>query len=130
MQGTRENVRNFGILFAVVLAAVAVYCRYTEKEFWYWFLAGAGAFLVAGHFAYRVLRPLYLAWIKFAFLLGWINTRVLLGIFFYLVLTPIGIVLRMTGKDLLDRKIDPKASSYWKRREGPAVERGQYERLF
>ncbi len=128
--GTREEVRKFGILFAVVLTAVAVYLRYAGKEYWHWFLVGAGAFLLTGNLAYRVLRPVYRVWMKFAFLLGWINARVLLGIFFYLVLTPVGIVLRATGRDLLDRKIDRKAVSYWRKREGPAAGPGQYERLF
>ena len=129
-EGTREEVRKFGILFAVVLTAAAVYCRYTEREYWHWFLVGAGACLLTGHIAYRVLRPLYLAWMKFAIVLGWINTRLLLGIFFYLVLTPIGLVLKLSGKDLLDRKIDRQAVSYWKKREGGTVAREQYERLF
>ncbi len=128
--GTKEEVRKFGILFAVVLTAVAVYLRYTGKESWHWFLVGAGAFLLTGHIAYRVLRPVYRVWMKFAYLLGWINARLLLGIFYYLVLTPIGIVLRATGRDLLDRKIDRGAASYWKKREGPAAAPGQYERLF
>ena len=130
IRGTREEVRKFGILFAVVLTAVAVYLRYAEKEFWHWFLVGAGAFLLTGHIAYRLLRPVYRLWMKFAFLLGWINARLLLGIFFYLVLTPIGIVLRVTGRDLLDRKIDRGAVSYWRKREGPAAAPEQYERLF
>jgi hypothetical protein len=130
IQGTRDEVRKFGILFAVVLTAVAVYCRYLEKEYWHWFLVGAGAFLLTGHIASPLLRPLYLGWMKFAFLLGWINTRILLGIFFYIVLTPIGVVLRLTGKDLLDRKIDRKAASYWKKRDGTATAPQQYERLF
>ncbi len=129
-EGTREEVRKFGILFAVVLTAVAVYLRYSGKESWHWFLVGAGAFLFTGTIAYRVLRPVYRIWMKFAFLLGWVNAQVLLGIFFYLVLTPVGIVLRATGRDLLDRKIDLKAVSYWRKREGPAAGPEQYERLF
>lgn len=130
IRGTREEVRKFGILFAVVLTAVAVYLRYAEKESWHWFLVGAGAFLLTGHIAYRLLRPVYRLWMKFAFLMGWINARLLLGVFFYLVLTPIGIVLRVTGRDLLDRRIDRGAVSYWRKREGPAAAPGQYERLF
>ncbi len=130
LAGSREEVRKFGILFAVVLTGVAVYLRYAEKDSWPWFLVAAGAFLIAGHVAYPFLRPVYRGWMKFAFVLGWINSRLLLGIFFYLVLTPIAIVLRMTGRDLLDRKIDRGAASYWRKREGAAPAPGQYERLF
>lgn len=130
VRGTREEVRKFGILFAVILTAAAVYFRYTGKEYWHWFLVAAGAFLLTGHIADRLLRPLYMIWMKLAFFLGWINARLILGIFFYLVMTPIGIVLRLTGRDLLDRRVDRRAASYWKKREGEAVPRGQYERLF
>jgi hypothetical protein len=130
IRGTREEVRKFGILFAVVFTAVAVYSRYRGIDPWYWFLVGAGGFLLTGHVAPGVLRPLYVGWMKFANLLGWINTRVLLGIFFYLVLTPIGIVLRLTGKDLLDTKLDRHAVTYWKKREVAKTPREQYERLF
>lgn len=130
IRGSREEVRKFGVLFAVILTAVSVYLRYAGVEYWHWFLVGAGGFLLTGQIAYRVLRPLYIVWMRFAYILGWINARILLGIFFYLVLTPIGLVLRLTGKDLLDRKIDRTAVSYWKKREGTAPGREQYERLF
>jgi hypothetical protein len=67
---------------------------------------------------------------KFAFVLGWINTRILLGIFFYLILTPIGLIMRISGKDLIDQKIDKGAKSYWKKRERVPFDPAQYERLF
>jgi hypothetical protein len=130
IQGTREEVRKFGILFAVVFTAVTVYVRYREMGSWYWFLVAAGGFLLSGHVAPSLLRPLYLGWMRFAYVLGWINTRVLLGIFFYLVLTPVGLVLRMMGKDLLDSKVDRQAVTYWKKREGSRTPPEQYERLF
>ncbi len=129
-QGTPKEVRNFGILFAVVLTALAVYFLVVGKEFWHWFLVCAGGFLLAGTLAPALLRPLYRAWMKLAFFLAWVNTRLLLGLFFYLVLTPIGVILRLTGKDLLGRKLDREAVTYWKKREGAPVPPQQYERLF
>ena len=50
-------------------------------------------------------------------MLGWINTRLILFIIFYLVFTPIGLVMRLFGVDLLDKKIDKNKNSYWRRKE-------------
>ncbi len=91
---------------------------------------GTVFFLVTGLFGYPVLRPLYLGWMKFAFVLGWLNTRLLLGVFFYLVITPTGLLLRILRKDLLDQRVDRSAKSYWKLREVKPFDPKQCERLF
>jgi hypothetical protein len=130
IKGTRVEVRKFGYLFAAVLSIIALYSVYRGTSQWPWFLAAAAIFLLAGLVAYPVLRPVYIGWMKFAFVLGWINTRILLGLMFFLVFTPIGLILRLTGKDLLDQKIDRSAKSYWVKRERKEFDPKQYERLF
>ena len=67
---------------------------------------------------------------KFAHALGWINTRLLLGLFFYLVLTPAALILRLLGKDLLHQQVDRSAPSYWIKREPVQLDPERYERLF
>ena len=114
---TQTEVRKFGVLFAVICSLVAAYLAWNENRFWVYLAGGAGFFLVTGLFSHSILRPIYIGWMKFAFVLGWINTRILLGLFFFLILTPIGLVLKLTGKDLLDLKIDRTAPSYWIKRE-------------
>ncbi len=128
--GTRKEVRKFGYLFAVVFSIIAAYTLYRGSSHWPWFLGAAILFLIAGIAAYPALRPVYVGWMKFAFVLGWINTRILLGLMFFLVFTPIGLVLRLMGKDLLDRKIDRSAKSYWVKRERKDFEPERYKRLF
>ena len=128
--GTRKEVRKFGILFTGVCIIVALYLLYRGRPIWIWFVGGALFFLLSGFLGYPILRPLYLGWMKFAAILGWINTRLLLGVFFYLILTPIGIVMRLFGKDLLDQRSDRGATTYWKRRTPVPFNRQQYERLF
>jgi len=130
LRGTREEVRKFGILFGVVFAALAVYLRYAGNGYWYWSLIASGVVMMMGYLAYPLLRPAYLVWMKFAYVLGWINTRILLGIFFFLVLTPIGMVLRVTGKDLLNERIDKSATTYWLKREKAPFDPERYKRLF
>jgi hypothetical protein len=88
-----------------------------EIGLWPYLIGGAVFFLFTAFVGQPILRPLYVGWMKFAFVLGWVNTRILLGLFFYLILTPIGLVLRLTGKDLLGLTIDRHATSYWVKRE-------------
>jgi hypothetical protein len=66
----------------------------------------------------------------FAIVLGWVNTRLLLGLFFFLLVTPVGLVLRLVRRDPLDRKFDASAATYWKRRGPQRFERGRYQRMF
>jgi hypothetical protein len=63
-----------------------------------------------------VLSPVRTVWMGLALVLGAVMSRVVLSVFFYLVLTPMGLVLRMMGRDLMDRKISRDSGSYWKAR--------------
>jgi hypothetical protein len=67
---------------------------------------------------------------KFAFVLGWVNTRLILGVFFYGILTPIGVTMRLFGWDPLTRKIDRRAESYWVKRAQVPFDAKRYEQLF
>jgi hypothetical protein len=117
-------------MFAGICAAAAAYLTYRGSGAWPWLAGGGAFFLLAGLFAEPVLRPVHAVWMKFAHALGWVNTRLLLGLFFYLVLTPVGLVLRMLGKDLLQRRIDRSAPTYWVARESAPFDPERYERLF
>jgi hypothetical protein len=91
---------------------------------------GALFFLLSGLFTYPLLRPIYIGWMKFAFVLGWVNTRVILSVFFYLVITPVGLVMRLFGRDPMNRKFDRSAASYWVRRPEAPADLKRYENLF
>ena len=124
------ELRKFGLLFGIIGAVAGTYLAWKGSPFWPWVLGAAGCFALTGVVAPRLLRPIYAGWMKLAFVLAWINTRLLLGLFFYLVMTPIGLILRVMGKDLLDEGIDRAASSYWVRREAAPFNAEQYRRLF
>ncbi len=130
ISATREEVRKFGYMFAGICVLIGAYSIYKGHGTWPWFAAGAGFFLTTGLVGYPVLRPIYVGWMKFAFVLGWINMRVLLGVFFFLILTPVGVFMRVFGKDLLEERIDRRAGSYWKVREPAAFDKARCERLF
>jgi hypothetical protein len=117
-------------MFAGICAAAAAYGAYKGSALWPWFAGGGSFFLLTGLFAEPVLRPVHAAWMKFAHALGWLNTRLLLGVFFYLVLTPVALVLRLAGKDLLQQRLDRSARTYWIKREPAQFDPDRYERLF
>jgi hypothetical protein len=130
IKATPGSVRKFGVLFSVIGVLLTAYLIYRGTVYWYWPLAGSLFFIITAFVGYPILKPLYIGWMAFAYVLGWINTRVLLGVFFYLILTPIGLLLRVGGKDLLDQKVDRSARTYWKKRERQAFDPARYERLF
>jgi hypothetical protein len=126
---TPKDVRKFGLMFAGIGVVFAGFNFYKEGTAWPVILACAAAFLVAGLFGYRLLRPVYVLWMRLASILAWVNTRVILGIAFFLVLTPIGVLMRLFGKDMLGLTLESKRGSYWVKRD-VAYERQQTEKQF
>lgn len=111
--------RSFGLVFAVVFLVIACW-PLIHKETPHWWAIVASA--VFG--AIALLKPALLAglnrlWLKLGLLLGKLVSPIALGILFYGVLTPIGAVVRLTGKDPLRLKLDSGADSYWIPRKPP-----------
>jgi len=127
--GPREW-RKFGLLFLGVFALLAGVLWWKGNASW-WISAAAGVvFGSAGILAPSLLRFPHLWWMKFAGVLGWVNTRVLLTVFFVLVLTPIGLVMRLIGRDTLGRRFVKGSASYWEKREVPQPGRERFENEF
>jgi len=81
-------------------------------------LAASGTALIVLGTVYPVsLREVRAGWLAAAHGLGWLNTRILLGLFYYSVVSPVGLVMRLFGRDPLDRKWLPNQPSYWIRRD-------------
>ena len=77
-----------------------------------WMVGLAIALVVPAFVAPWILAPAHRAWMAFGNVLGWINTRLVLGLIFFGVVTPTGIVVRLAGRDPMRRAIDPGASTY------------------
>jgi hypothetical protein len=75
------------------------------------------------------MRPIFVGWMFAAAPIGWVVSRLILGIVYFVVLTPIGLVLRLTKGDPLQQRFDPSASTYWTPRE-PARDTSRYFRQF
>ena len=78
----------------------------------------------------KILRFFYKLWMKFAAVLGWINTRILLTIIYFLLISPMAVILRIFGKKFLLMGFDKNASSYWEERPQKAQNNESYFRQF
>ena len=122
-------VRKFGFILSGILIVLGLiaFLRGHEQYWVEWPLAVLILFLSFS--AIRILTYIYRFWMLMAEGISWVLLRLILGVFYYLILSPVGFAMRLFGRDVLDEKIDRAASSYWKKRAGnPARE--QYERLF
>ncbi|MEQ9641529.1 MAG: SxtJ family membrane protein [Alphaproteobacteria bacterium] len=113
--------RGFGIVFAVVFALIGCLPLLGGTTPHWWALVVAAVFLALALALPAVLAPLNRLWMKFGLLLHRIVSPLIMGLLFYGVVTPIGMLMRATGKDPMQRRREPEAESYWIVREpGPA----------
>jgi hypothetical protein len=110
--------RSFGIVFFVVFLLVSLYPLINGDNVRFWSLAISGIFLILGILNSNLLSPLNKIWFKFGILLGRIISPIVMGIIFFLVVTPIAFIMRLLGKDLLNLKYSDN-QSYWIEKYGP-----------
>ena len=108
--------RSFGIVFFIVFLLIAVWPLIDGQSLRVWSLIVSLIFLVLGLLNSKLLNPLNLAWVKFGKILGKVVAPIVLGVIYFIIITPIGLFLRLTGKDLLQTKFS-KNNSYWIKRE-------------
>jgi predicted membrane metal-binding protein len=111
--------RSFGIVFAVFFTIVGLWPLLGQGAVRWWALAIALAFAVVSAVRPALLAPLNRLWFKFGLLLNQVVSPIVMGLLFFLVITPFALVMRAKGKDLLHLKRDPAARSYWIPREPP-----------
>ena len=111
--------RSFGIVFAAVFAIIALWPLVGDSGVRWWALAIALGFAAVATVRPGLLAPLNQLWLKFGLLLNRIVSPLVMGLLFYLIITPFGLFMRLRGKDLLHLKHDPEARSYWILREPP-----------
>ena len=109
--------RSFGVVFSVVFLIISFWPLFTEGTIRIWAIFIAILFLLISYFKPDVLYPLNKIWFKFGLLLGIIVSPIVMGIVFFIIVTPIGIIMRIIGKDLLNKKINNSVKSYWIKRE-------------
>jgi len=122
--------RSFGFVFAIVFAMIGFAPLISGNPLRIWSLAVAGVFLVIALIAPQILKPLNIIWFKFGMLLGSIINPVVMLLIYCITIVPIGLILRLVGKDLLLLKFNPSQKSYWISREPPGPEPESLEDQF
>ena len=111
--------RNFGIVFFVVFFVISLYPLTYNGDITRWSLVISIIFLILGLINSKILTPLNKLWIKFGILLGRIISPIVMALIFFVVVTPIGLIMRLLRKDLLKLKYNKNIKSYWIEKNGP-----------
>ena len=110
--------RSFGIVFFIVFLLIALYPLLKDNDLRIWSLVISFIFLILGLINSKILTPLNRLWFKFGLLLGKFISPLIMGIIFFVVVTPIGIIMRLLKRDLLNLKYNKK-ETYWIDKSGP-----------
>ena len=110
--------RNFGIVFSIVFLLISLYPLLKSGDIRVWSLVVSFIFLILGIFNSKILSPFNKLWFKFGLLLGKFVSPLIMMIIFFFVVTPIGILMRLFRKDVLNLKYNNK-ETYWIEKNGP-----------
>jgi hypothetical protein len=127
---TDSDLRKFGLTVGTVLLALGAVLWYFEKSSDIYFLGIGGAILLIGLAVPIVLKPLQKIWMAIAILVGWVMTRLILSVLFFLVFTPISLISRLFGRSFLDLRPNPSQETYWNLRERNDLDKTTLERQF
>ena len=110
--------RSFGVVFFIVFLLVALYPLLKGNDLRIWSLIISFIFLALGLINSKILTPLNRLWFKFGLLIGKLISPLIMAIIFFMVVTPIGFIMRLLKKDLLNLK-NNKKETYWINKTGP-----------
>ena len=110
--------RNFGIVFSIVFLLISLYPLLKSGDIRVWSLVVSFIFLILGIVNSKILSPFNKLWFKFGLLLGKFVSPLIMMIIFFFVVTPIGILMRLFRKDVLNLKFNNK-ETYWIEKNGP-----------
>ena len=114
----REINREFGLLMALVFSIISGFLAWKGSSTLFYLLPIALIFYLLAKLAPMALDPLERVWMKFAEVLSVVMTTLILTLLFSFVITPIGLIMRLFGKDPMCRKIELERDSYWEPMEG------------
>ena len=112
MKIKKSSNKSFGIVFFIVFILISFWPLLNEENYRLWSIIVSFIFLILGLINSKLLTPLNILWFKFGLFLGKIVSPIVMGVIFYLVVTPIGILMRILKKDLLNLKFHNK-ETYW-----------------
>jgi multisubunit Na+/H+ antiporter MnhG subunit len=127
---TPKDLRKFGLTTGIIIFLIGCLMTWKHNPLQNYSLSVGVILICSGLFFPIILRPLNKAWMTFSILSGWVMTRVILSILFYIVITPIGLIAKMMGKSFLDLKMDKDRVTYWEKRKNSVIVPTDYERQF
>ena len=105
--------KSFGIVFFIFFLIVSLYPLINHENIRLWSLVISAIFLILGLLNSRILTPLNILWFKFGILLGKFVSPIVMGLVFFLVVTPTSIIIKLVRKDLLKLKKEKNLNPYW-----------------
>lgn len=126
----RRRLRRFGLTIGCGFVVLALLLLWRGKPIWPLFAALGAMSLLPAAACPAILKPVERVWMKVAMALGWVMTRVILGVMFILVFAPAGLIIRLLGKDPLELRFSKEARSYWHRRQTRDPSPARMERMF
>ena len=113
---TKNNLpseKNFGLTFACVFIIIGLWPLFASEPIRLWSFIVSIILVIISFTFPKILRPFNKWWFKFGLLLRSVVSRIVIPLVFYLVVTPMGLLMRLLGKDFLGKKFKPDSSSYW-----------------
>ena len=108
-----KELRNFGLLIGAIFSCIGLWpMLFREEPLRLWAVMTGSLLILAGTLAPTWLSPIHRGWMWIGHVLGWMNTRILLAVIFYGLITPIGIVFRVLGKDTMRQAFSDTSSTY------------------
>jgi hypothetical protein len=126
----KKELRQFGIIIAIACCLLGVLLWWRGKTSYPYSFIISGAVFFLGSTLPAALKPFHKVWMTIAILMGWLMTRVILIILFYGILTPIGLLGCLCGRDFLDIKLNKNAPSYWALRDKQELDKKSYTQQF
>lgn len=126
----KAELRKFGLTVGAALAVPGGIFFWLGKPFYPYLLYPGIALILLGLLIPGILKPSQRLWMAFAVIMGWLMSRVILILLYYLVLTPVALIARVVGKRFLELKWDRSQNSYWNYREKQPADKSGYEKQF
>jgi len=111
--------KSFGIVFSILFLIIALYPLISSHSIHAWSLALSALFLALAYVAPKTLTIPNELWYKFGLLLGSIVAPIVMALVYFTTVVPIGLIMRLIGKDLLKQKLDENSKTYWQTKEAP-----------
>ncbi len=117
IKSDKKELKKFGITIGVALLIISAFLFFYEKPSAPYFIGVGLVFQIVAQIFPTLFLPLQKIWMAFSVVMGFIMTRVILSVLFYLVITPISFISKIFGKDFLNLKIEKDKKSYWNLRD-------------